>query len=73
MYADEENHKAPQVMLLGQPFDRLPYKSQSPDEYCTDCGVAPGRIHDLCCDTEDCPRCGGQLIGCGCLPDPDDE
>jgi hypothetical protein len=22
---------------------------------------------------ERCPRCSGQLIGCGCLDDPEDE
>ena len=33
---------------------------------CHDCGVAPGGFHHFGCDAEQCPRCGGQLIGCDC-------
>ena len=35
---------------------------------CVDCNVAVGGFHHPGCDQEKCPRCGGQLISCDCLP-----
>ena len=34
---------------------------------CHDCGCQEGAIHDLGCDMELCPWCGGQLINCDCI------
>ncbi len=36
---------------------------------CHDCGIMnkEGNIHHAGCDMERCPRCDGQLIGCGCV------
>lgn len=39
---------------------------------CHDCGVAACGYHHPGCDVERCPKCGGQLISCGCLDDEDD-
>lgn len=36
---------------------------------CHDCNIRPGGYHHPGCDMETCPRCQGQMIGCGCLSD----
>ncbi len=40
---------------------------------CHDCNVKAGQFHHPGCDMERCPKCGGQLISCGCLSKEEDE
>lgn len=46
---------------------------RDPSDRCGDCGVRPGGYHHLGCDLMRCPRCGRQLISCGCWTDGYDD
>lgn len=60
-------------------YDLEIYKRRrgSPAPRCGDCGVGSGGYHHLGCDLMRCPRCGRQLISCGCwndgYPEEDDD
>lgn len=51
----------------GVVLDPIPYDSYDGIARCADCNVVPGGLHHPGCDNEKCPRCGGQLITCGCF------
>jgi hypothetical protein len=34
---------------------------------CSDCGVVAGSPHHPGCEVEECPKCNGRVISCGCL------
>jgi hypothetical protein len=56
----------------GERYARIAYGSEDywqPDwlNSCGDCSVRPGELHLLGCDIEECPRCRGQALSCGCL------
>jgi hypothetical protein len=50
----------------GGSLSAIPYEVDD-GERCFDCNVARGGFHHPGCDQERCPKCGGQLISCGCL------
>jgi len=51
----------------GTSMPAIPYEPTDPDQRCHDCNVKIYGYHHLGCDMERCPKCGGQLISCGCL------
>ena len=57
----------------GTEMDAFPYKNEYRESgtgyRCHDCNIKEGGYHHPNCDMERCPRCGGQLISCGCLDD----
>ena len=67
--------EAPVVFPDGSELPQIPFGSETPEwhsDHCHDCGTPKGGFHHPPCDAEECPRCHGQLIACGCLDDPDD-
>lgn len=73
--AIEEEQFHTSLVIEGQLYERIRYGSSKEwvevdTDYsahlCHDCSVAKGQIHLLDCDVEKCPKCGGQLISCGC-------
>lgn len=45
----------------------IPFCGDELESRCHDCNVKDGGFHHPGCDSECCPKCGGQLISCGCL------
>ena len=68
------------IKLAGVEYQRIPFGKEFDHwskDYgaCPDCAALQGEYHEFPCDIEECPDCGGQFIGCGCLtkraPEPE--
>jgi len=42
------------------------HKRDTAHEPCHDCNAGVGKVHHWGCDSEDCPVCGGQIMGGDC-------
>ena len=56
--------------LCGKRYMAIPYGEEQ-NEWdtsvsCHDCVVVKGQLHVKGCDVEECPKCHGQRISCGC-------
>lgn len=51
----------------GTRLEAVPYPETVPETECIVCGAQSGQPHDFGCELEECPRCGDQLVHCGCL------
>ena len=60
------------LTIGGRVYERVPFgKEQRDDEdynpqTCPDCAAPVAGLHHVGCDWEECPACGGQLLGCRC-------
>jgi hypothetical protein len=62
----------------GKLFPRVRYGEEADDwgadrAPCHDCAVIKGEFHVPGCDVERCPSCDGQVIGCDCFYDDEED
>ena len=60
----EEAQKITHYTSRGKAFARIAWDG---DEPCADCGVNTNQFHVYpLCNQEQCPRCEGKALSCGC-------
>ena len=69
---DDDGEGAAIVSIDGRDYPRVRLgEEREPEESpCPGCGAYYGALHEWGCDIEECPRCGGQRIRCGCTDAP---
>jgi Zn-finger nucleic acid-binding protein len=62
-------------VIEGESFEVIRWGKESswerwkPDFDCPDCSTPLGGVHHPGCDVEQCPKCLGQALACGCAGD----
>lgn len=68
IYLDEKGKAMSFTDKDGRAID---YKTNCMNLPCGDCDVKYGQMHVFGCDWEQCPKCRGQALSCGCKLDSD--
>jgi hypothetical protein len=66
---DDEGREPETLSLGGVAHARLRLGEEKPpgESPCPGCGAYYFGLHGAGCEYEQCPACGGQLAGCGCV------